>query len=49
MVQQLEFSEVNVGILAVMKDTIFFEKRQEASYHIGEAICDLKTLAVEIV
>ena len=37
-----------VGILAVVKD-IFFEKSQEASYHLEDAICDLKTLAVEIV
>lgn len=30
MVQQLEFSKVNLGIPAAMKDGIFFEKMQEA-------------------
>lgn len=41
--------EVNVGILAAVKDVFFLEKRQEASYHIGNVIYDLKTLAVENV
>lgn len=49
MIQQLKFHEANVGILAVMKDIIFFEKRQEFSYCTEDVIYDLKTLSPEIM